>query len=60
MTNIVPFKKRTKKVAKRSTLCENNHHKWVIETESKFDVKAGKLVTVERCARCDKRRTRAI
>ena len=39
-------------------LCENNHHKWVIEKQSQFDVKAGKLVTVERCVRCDKRRTR--
>jgi len=37
---------------KRSSLCENGHHGWVIEKDSVFDVKAGKLVTVKRCKRC--------
>jgi len=60
MTNVLPFKKKQKKVAKRSVMCENNHHKWVIEKQSPFDVRTGKLITVERCKRCQKRRTRAI
>jgi len=60
MSNILPFKPRPKRTPKKSTLCENNHHKWVIEKQSQFDTKKGKLVTLERCERCDKRRTRSI
>lgn len=58
MSNVLPFKKRAKKLPKRSTLCENGHHKWVVDTKSRFDTKSGKLVTLERCQRCDKRRVR--
>jgi len=46
------------KKPKRSSLCVNNHHKWVVEKQSPFDVKSGKLVTTERCSRCGKQRIR--
>ncbi len=56
MSNILPFKK--KKPDKGNIMCTNNHHKWVIVKAQQFDVKAGKLVTVERCSRCKKTRNR--
>lgn len=40
----------------RSSLCANGHHRWAVQTEQKFDVKQGRLVTVERCERCGKSR----
>lgn len=43
---------------KRSSLCSNGHHGWVVEKQTRFDIKAGKLVTVERCRRCGKTRHR--
>jgi co-chaperonin GroES (HSP10) len=56
MSNILPFKK--KKPDKGNIMCVNNHHKWAIVKEQQFDVKLGKLVTVERCSRCKKTRNR--
>jgi hypothetical protein len=54
MNNVIPFKlKSAKEKHKGNTLCKNGHHKWAIVTESRFDVKQGKLVTVSRCQRCD-------
>lgn len=53
MAEILPFKRR--KLSERhrgNTLCRNGHHKWVVDKESIFDVKLGKLVTRFRCARC--------
>ena len=67
MSNILRFdalqrkKKKTEKLrekAKGRTMCDNNHHKWVVEKAPRFDVKQGKLVTVERCSRCDATRKR--
>lgn len=40
------------------TLCTSGFHKWKLASEGRFDVKRGKLVTVERCERCGKLRTR--
>jgi hypothetical protein len=40
------------------TLCNSGFHKWKPMAERRFDVKQGKLVTVERCERCGKTRTR--
>ena len=61
MADILPFKKRSLKEKHRgNTLCRNGHHKWVIDKAQQFDVKQGRLVTVYRCARCDKSRTKAI
>lgn len=53
MAEILPFKRR--KLSERhrgNTLCRNGHHKWVVDKESIFDVKLGRLVTRFRCARC--------
>jgi len=67
MSTILPFdpegqkkKKATrlKEKARQRTLCSNNHHKWKTVTESKFDVKEGRLVTVEQCDRCGLTRNR--
>jgi hypothetical protein len=41
------------------TLCRNGHHKWVLDRESVFDVKLGRLVNRYRCARCGKIRVRS-
>ena len=43
----------------KSTLCKEGHHRWLVETKSRFDVKQGKLVTVYRCGRCGKLKTTA-
>jgi len=59
VSNILPFKPRAKKKPKRSTLCENNHHKWEVEKQSQFDVKNGKLVTIEKCSKCGQKRIRS-
>jgi len=42
MAKILAFKKKK----------ASNHHKWKVQTNQKFDVKSGKLVTVYRCERC--------
>jgi hypothetical protein len=53
MNNVLPFKKKTaQEKHKGKTLCKHGHHKWAIVTQTKFDVKQGKLVTVSRCERC--------
>lgn len=54
MSNILPFKK--KPAPRQSLLCKNNHHKWKASKQSQFDVKQGKLVTVEVCSRCGKKK----
>ena len=56
MTNVLPFKKKQPK--RGNILCKNNHHKCEIVKEQQFDVKSGKLVTVERCKRCEMTRNR--
>ncbi|ASJ70535.1 hypothetical protein [Granulosicoccus antarcticus] len=56
MGDVIPFGR--KPVAKKSTLCQNNHHKWDVVKDAQFDVRQGKLVTIERCARCGKTRNR--
>jgi hypothetical protein len=56
MTNILPFKK--KKPTGGNIMCKNNHHKWAIDKKQQFDVKSGKLVTVDKCTRCGKTRNR--
>lgn len=60
--NVVRLRKakseRTKKRAEEKTLCDSGFHKWQVVKQSQFDVKLGKLVTVEQCQRCGHRRTR--
>ena len=55
MGDVIPFKVKSLKQKHRGkTLCRNGFHKWEIVHEKKFDVKQGKLVSVYRCARCNK------
>ena len=59
MGDVVSFRKPSLKEKHRGkTLCRHGHHKWVVDKETQFDVKQGRLVTVYRCQRCDKRRIR--
>jgi hypothetical protein len=61
--NIVQLHKarsdRSKQRAEGKMLCDSGFHKWQVVKQSQFDVKQGKLVTVEQCVRCGLRRTRA-
>jgi hypothetical protein len=58
---IVPFSKPSLKEKHRGkTLCKHGHHKWVVDQAKQFDVKQGKLVTVYRCVRCDKKKVKAL
>lgn len=41
-----------RKKHKRSSLCENGHHKWEVKNTQQFDVRRGKLITVYLCSRC--------
>ena len=53
MSKVVAFKRPSlKQKAKGRTLCNSGFHKWRIDKERRFDVKAGKLVTTRRCERC--------
>ena len=55
MGEILPF--RRPKASERhrgNTLCRNGHHKWVVDKQSVFDVKLGRLVSRYRCRRCGK------
>ena len=60
MAEILPFKPRKASERHRgNTLCRSGHHKWVVDKESIFDVKLGKLVTRYRCTRCDRVKVRS-
>ena len=59
MSNILSLRKFKQKRAEGKTLCTSGFHKWEVLATRKFDVKQGKLVTAERCARCGEERTRA-
>ncbi len=61
MGDVIPFKKPSlKNKAKGKTLCINGFHKWEIQTNKKFDVKLGKLVTVYKCGRCGETKVKAL
>jgi len=61
--NVISLRKakslRTAKRAAGKTLCTSGFHKWAVVKNSQFDVKQGKLVTVEQCTRCGQQRTKA-
>ena len=60
MADVLPFKKPSlQDKHKGKTLCKHGHHKWVVDKVKQFDVKQGKLVTVYRCARCNKQRVKS-
>lgn len=58
MGEIIPFKKpKLSEKHKNKTLCRSGFHRWKIESEKRFDVKQGKLVTAYRCERCGEIKT---
>lgn len=61
MGDVIPFRPRAKDpdTARGRTLCREGFHKWVVWKDKQFDVKAGKLVTVYRCARCNATRVQS-
>lgn len=59
MADIVPFKRPSiKEKAQGKTLCSRGFHKWVMDKKKQFDVKQGRLVTIQRCSRCGATRTK--
>ncbi len=58
MSNVISLRKVKQKRAEGKTLCSSGFHKWQVSGERKFDVKRGKLVSLERCTRCKQERTR--
>jgi len=59
MGDVVRFKRpKASDKHKGNTLCRSNFHKWEVLTENRFDVKQGRLVTIERCTRCGETRIR--
>lgn len=61
MGEVVPFKKpKLKDKFKGRNLCGHGFHKWVLETQQKFDVKQGRLVTVHICSRCGEKKVTAL
>jgi hypothetical protein len=61
MGDVIKFRKPASRAkADGKTLCKNGFHRWQVVTARQFDVKQGKLVTLERCERCGKERTRLV
>lgn len=59
MGDIIKFKRPSlREKSDGRTLCGSGFHKWKVVAERRFDVKRGKLTTVERCTRCGTERTR--
>jgi hypothetical protein len=57
-TNLAKFKKQQRqRRAHGNTLCKRGFHKWVFAGDKQFDVKQGKLISIEQCERCQRRRT---
>lgn len=61
MGEIIKFPRRTLgDRAHGKTLCKSGFHKWKVVTARKFDVRQGKLVTVYRCERCGREKTKLL
>jgi len=60
MNNVIKLRTVRQARAKGKTLCGHGFHKWKLVTGKRFDVKQGKLITVERCKRCGEERTRLL
>jgi hypothetical protein len=57
-TNLKTFKKKKlKEKAKAKTLCRSGLHRWTFDEKKQFDVKSGKLVSIQRCLRCGTTKT---
>ncbi len=60
MGDVIQFKKpNLNEKFKNRGLCRSGFHKWEVQSERRFDVKQGKLVTTYRCARCGISKTEA-
>ncbi len=58
-TNLAKFRQQKRRAtAKGKTLCGRGFHKWQDEPKKQFDVKQGRLVSIEKCTRCGTTRTR--
>lgn len=54
------FKKQQRaEQGKRATLCGGGHHSWLLDKDSVFDVRLGKLVSRWHCKRCGAVKTAA-
>lgn len=61
MGEVIPFRRPSAAERhKGKSLCRDGFHKWEVVTEKQFDVKQGRLVTVYECARCKKRKVKAL
>ena len=60
MNNVIKLRTVRQARAKGKTLCGHGFHKWTLVTGKRFDVRQGKLMTVERCKRCNEERTRLL
>ena len=60
MTNVIKMQHARRTRADRQTLCRSGFHKWQVLTDRRFDVRGGKLLTVDRCRRCGEQRTRLL
>jgi hypothetical protein len=56
-SNVISLKKVKRQRAEGKTLCSSGFHKWQVQTEKRFDVKQGKLVSMQRCTRCGEQRS---
>ena len=59
MGDVVKLKKWKRKRAEGKSLCVQGLHKWQLQSERRFDVKLGRLVSAERCSRCGAERVRS-
>lgn len=58
-TSLDKFRKRKRRQSgSHTTLCRRGFHKWRFDDRKQFDVKEGKLISIERCERCGATRTR--
>jgi len=61
MGDVIQFKRpKLSQLHKGNTLCRSGFHKWEVLDEKQFDVKQGKLITVYRCKRCLKMKSKAL
>ncbi|HCG70517.1 MAG TPA: hypothetical protein DE147_08645 [Gammaproteobacteria bacterium] len=58
-TDLSKFRKqRRKQRGAGTTLCRSGFHRWQDDPTKQFDVKQGRLVSVQRCSRCNTTRTK--
>lgn len=59
MGEVINFRRpRASEKHRGKGLCREGHHKWQADNQTRFDVKSGRLVTVQRCSRCGITRNR--